>query len=336
MTLRGRADTFWAAMRIFRHYNGLPDVARGSVVAIGNFDGVHRGHLAVIGEAGRIARSANVPWSVLTFEPHPRSVFAPESDSFRLTPFRAKARLIASLGVDNLIVLRFDRAFSRLTAETFIADVLVAGLRARHVVSGYDFVFGHSRKGNSELLLREGADAGFDFTALAPATDAGGDVHSATRVRMCLIDGDARGAARILGRAFEIEGRVGHGEKRGQTIGYPTANLSLDGYLRPATGVYAVHAGLCADGDRGEPDRWYDGVANLGRRPTFAGNDLVLEAHLFAFQGTLYGRRLRVAFIERLREEKKFDGITQLKAQIAEDCARAAEILARRDIGPPV
>ena len=329
-------------MRIFRHYNGLhnglPDAARGSVVAIGNFDGVHRGHRAVIGEAGRIARSANVPWSVLTFEPHPRNLFAPESDPFRLTPFRAKARLIASFGVDSLIVLRFDRAFSRLTAESFIADVLVAGLRARHVVSGYDFVFGHARQGNIELLLREGAAAGFDFTALAATADADGEVYSATRARTCLADGDARGAAHILGRAFEIEGRVRHGEKRGHTIGYPTANLSLDGYLRPATGVYAVHAGLRADadgGDGGEPDRWYDGVANLGRRPTFAGNDLVLEVHLFAFQGTLYGRRLRVAFIERIREEKKFDGIASLKAQIAEDCARAAEILARSDTGPP-
>ena len=311
-------------MRIFRHSGALPGEARGAAIAIGNFDGVHLGHQAVIGEAGRIAAAAGIPWAVLTFEPHPRSVFEPALAPFRLTPFRGKARQIETLGVDVLVVLRFDMAFSRRSAEAFVDDVLVAGLGARQVVSGYDFVFGHGRAGNAELLLRMGSEVGFGFTCVQPQGEAGGQVYSSTRVRQCLAEGDARGAARVLGRPFEIEGRVEPGERRGHAIGFPTANLGLGEYLRPATGVYAVRASL----DEGGAHRWLDGVANLGTRPTFAGTDLVLEAHLFDFDGDLYGRNLRIALVEYLRREKKFDGIDALKAQIADDGARARRILA--------
>ena len=311
-------------MRIFRHFNGLPADARGTAVAIGNFDGVHLGHQAVIGEARRIAGSAGIPWAVLTFEPHPRAVFRPGIDPFRLTPFRAKARHICALGADVLIVLRFDLAFSKRSAESFVADVLVGGLGARHVVSGYDFMFGHQRKGTPELLSQMGSQAGFAVTSVSAVGDAEGEVCSATRVREYLIDGDPRAAARVLGRCFEIEGRVERGEKRGHAIGFPTANLRLDGYLCPAIGVYAVR---CAVEDGGD-GAWRDGVANLGRRPTFAGTDVVLEVFLFDFDGDLYGRHLRVALVDYLRPEKKFDGIQALKAQIARDSDRARRILA--------
>ena len=309
-------------MHIFRHFENLPEGVRGASIAIGNFDGVHLGHRAVIGEAGRIARDQGIPWAVLSFEPHPRALFTPDAEPFRLTPFRTKARHIEELGVDNLIVLHFDKAFTNLSADDFIGRVLVEALGARHVVSGYDFVFGHKRAGNCELLLRKGQEEGFDFTCVS-AVDDGQTVYSSTAIREYLKAGDPRAAGRLLGRDFEIEGRVEHGDARGRSIGFPTANLHLGEYLRPAHGVYAVRAGL----DEGAATKWYDGVANYGSRPTFDGNDTILEAHLFDFDGDLYGRHLRIALVDFLRPEKKFDGIDDLKAQIALDCDNARRIL---------
>ncbi len=310
-------------MRIFRHYHDLPEEARRGAVAIGNFDGLHLGHRSVIEEAGRIAEAAGIPWAVLTFEPHPRSVFWPDTGPFRLTPFRAKARLVEEMGVDCLVVLHFDQRLVEMTAEDFVADVLVSGLAARHVVSGYDFVFGHRRAGNCELLLRMGQDHGFDVTAVQAVRNHG-EVCSSTRLRRHLREADPRAAARMLGRPFEIEGRIERGDERGAAIGFPTANLHLGDYLHPAEGVYAVRAAI----GEGAPG-WLDGVANLGHRPTFPDTGLILETHLFGFNGDIYGQHLRVALIDYLRREKKFDGIDGLKAQIAEDCERARRLLAR-------
>ena len=309
-------------MHIFRHFENQPAAVKGASIAIGNFDGVHLGHRAVIGEAGRIARDQGIPWAVLSFEPHPRALFTPDAEPFRLTPFRTKARHIEELGVDNLIVLHFDKAFTNLSADDFIGRVLVEALGARHVVSGYDFVFGHKRAGNCELLLRKGQEEGFDFTCVS-AVDDGQTVYSSTAIREYLKAGDPRAAGRLLGRDFEIEGRVEHGDARGRSIGFPTANLHLGEYLRPAHGVYAVRAGL----DEGAATKWYDGVANYGSRPTFDEKDTILEAHLFDFDGDLYGRHLRIALVDFLRPEKKFDGIDDLKAQIALDCDNARRIL---------
>ena len=310
-------------MRIYRHYDALPADARGAAVAIGNFDGVHPGHQTVIHEAGRIAGDMCRPWAVLTFEPHPRAFFTPGSEPFRLTPFRSKARRIAELGADLLIVQRFDKAFSSLPAEDFVNTVLVDGLGAGHVVSGYDFVFGHKRGGNCELLLAMGAKKGFGFTAVNAQTDSSGEAYSSTRVRERLGDADPRGAAAILGRDFEIEGRVARGEARGKSIGFPTANIPLGAYLRPALGVYAVRAAI--EQENGEI--WLDGVANIGVRPTFGGDGVVLEVFLFDFDDDLYGKRLRVRLVDFLRPEKKFDGVDDLKAQIAQDSAKAQKIL---------
>ena len=310
-------------MRIYRHYDALPADARGAAVAIGNFDGVHPGHQTVIHEAGLIAGDMCRPWTVLTFEPHPRAFFTPDSEPFRLTPFRSKAQRIAELGADLLIVHRFDKAFSSLPAEDFVNTVLVDGLGAGHVVSGYDFVFGHKRGGNCELLLAMGAKKGFGFTAVNAQTDSSGEAYSSTRVRERLGDADPRGAAAILGRDFEIEGRVARGEARGKSIGFPTANIPLGAYLRPALGVYAVRAAI--EQENGE--RWLDGVANIGVRPTFGGDGVVLEVFLFDFDDDLYGKRLRVRLVDFLRPEKKFDGVDDLKAQIAQDSAKAQKIL---------
>lgn len=315
-------------MRIFRHYQALSEDARGAAVAVGNFDGVHPGHRAVIAEAGVIARDAGRPWAVLTFEPHPRRLFQPDRPPFRLTPLRAKAREIAGLGVDLLIVQRFDRAFSQLSAEDFVDKVLVQSLGASHVVAGYDFVFGRGRKGTCGMLLEMGQGRGFGFTAVNALKDGSDTVYSSTRVRECLAAGDPKGAAAVLGRPFEIEGRVMQGDKRGRTIGFPTANIALGAYLRPALGVYAVRAAV-EDGDHGAAPEWLDGVANIGRRPTVAGSDdVLLEVNVFDFSGDLYGLRLRVRLVDYLRPEKKFDGLDELKAQIAADSRDARRRLA--------
>jgi riboflavin kinase / FMN adenylyltransferase len=314
--------TVQPTMRIFRHDNvGAAD--RGAIVAIGNFDGVHLGHRQVIERAGALARAASAPHAVLTFEPHPRSVLHPDAAPFRLTPFRAKSRLIEALGVDLLFTLHFDHAFAQRSAEDFVERVLVSGLGARHVVVGYDFVFGHSRRGTPALLAAEGGRLGFGVTIVDPVATPGGPVYSSTRIREHLSQGRPREAAALLGRFWAIDGRVERGDERGRTIGFPTANLRLEDYLRPAAGVYAVRAGIEELGTV----RWHNGVANFGRRPTVGGSDLRLEVHLFDFAGDLYGRHLRVELIDYLRPEQKFPGLDALKAQIAEDARRARAIL---------
>ncbi|MFQ6017514.1 MAG: bifunctional riboflavin kinase/FAD synthetase [Kiloniellaceae bacterium] len=312
-------------MAIFRHTTDLPTGALGPVLAIGNFDGVHRGHQAVIEKAGRLARAFETTQAVLTFEPHPRRFFQPDAAPFELTPFRLKARLIEALGVDNLFVLRFDRALSRMSAQDFVRDILVAGLRVRHVVVGDNFAFGHKRRGDLALLQRLGLDHGFGVSGLTRVTGPLGQAYSSTRVRDCLKAGDPTRAALLLGRYWEIEGRILRGDRRGRQLGFPTANIKLNGTLEPARGVYAVRAGI----DRRDGPLWHDGVANLGVRPTVDGERLLLEVHLFDLDQDLYGRHMRVALVDYLRPEIKFDGLDSLKAQIAEDGRRARVILDR-------
>ncbi len=320
-------------MRVFRHYESLPTELRGAAVAIGNFDGVHLGHQAVIGQAGQIAHAMEIPWAVMTLEPHPRTIFKPDTEPFRLTPFPAKARRIKALGPQILIVIHFDLEFAKSAPTDFVEQVIVKGTGARHVVCGHDFAFGRERRGNPELLLQLGEDFGFDFTCVQGIRDSDDQLYSSTRIRAYLKEGDPRAAARLLGTPFEIGGRVVEGDRRGRTIGFPTANVRLGDYVRPATGVYVVRAGV----DDGETTSWFGGVANLGYRPTFDGNELLLEAHLFDFDGDLYGQHLRVALVDYLRAEKKFDGLDSLKQQIADDSARARDILAsdtgRREAG---
>jgi riboflavin kinase / FMN adenylyltransferase len=310
-------------MRTFRLYEDLPDRYRGAAIAVGNFDGVHLGHRTVISEAGRIASAEGIPWAVLTLEPHPRSVFKPAAPPFRLTPFRLKARRIEEIGPQLLIVIPFDLEFSRISARDFVRQVLVENSAAQHVVCGHDFAFGHGREGNSELLLQLGGELGFGFTCVREVRDADGKPYSSTRIREYLKAGKPTAAAQVLGRPFEIEGTVVEGDRRGRTIGFPTANLNLGEYIEPAKGVYAVKAGVV------ECNRtvWHDGVANLGHRPTFGGTRTILEVHLFDFDGDLYEKHLRIAFIDYLRTEKKFDGLDDLRAQIADDDARARHIL---------
>jgi riboflavin kinase/FMN adenylyltransferase len=319
-------------MRLFRHTTDLPADARGAVVALGNFDGVHRGHQRVIATAQERARELDAPSAVMTFEPHPRSVFRPADPPFRLTPFRVKVRQLEALGLDLAFVLHFDDSFLHQSAEDFVAEVLVRELGIRHVVCGYDFLFGHKRKGNTALLRQLGPEYGFGVTEVGPVMDADGGIYSSTRVREALVAGNPREAARLLGRPWEIEGRVEHGDKRGRTIGFPTANMELDDYLRPAFGVYAVRACL----NQGAATVWHAGVANFGNRPTVDGTAARLETHLFDFDGDLYHQHLRVQLIDFLRPERKFASFDELKDQIVKDAKTARAVLADTSSSSPV
>lgn len=314
-------------MRLIRDVSSPPAGIRRSVLALGNFDGVHRGHQAVIGTARAMASREGAPLTVMTFEPHPRSLFNPSGPPFRLTPLRAKLRLMAELGVDAVVALRFNLALSMVPAETFARQVLIEALQARHIVVGYDYVFGHRRQGTPALLEELGAAHGFGLTCVAPAADSDDpEPYSSTRIRSHLQAGAPAEAAAILGRAWTIEGRVRLGRQLGRTIGVPTANIALYDYLRPAFGVYACTVTMDRDGFATA----HPGVANIGLRPTVDGTSELLEVHLFDYHGDLYGAHLRVALVDFLRGEVKFDGLPALKAQIGEDMVRARAVLAGR------
>ena len=314
-------------LRIIRHPGPAAGQPRGAVLAMGNFAGLHRGHAPLIGEARDRARAAGVPAGVLTFEPHPRAVFMPEGEPFRLTPFRVKEREIARLDIDLLFVQHFDMGFAKKSAESFIEEVMVGAIGLSHIVVGHDCTFGNRRRGSPELLKEAGARHGFGVTVIEPVRGEDGPVYSSTHIRELLKGGKPHEAARQLGRFWEIDGRVAVGDRRGRTIGFPTANLGLGDYLRPAFGVYAVR--VCGDGpDDPLGGRTVDGVANIGLRPTVGTPEPRLEAHLFDTDADLYGRHLRVSLVEFIRPEQKFPGLDALKAQIAEDAQKARGILA--------
>lgn len=302
-------------MQIFRHYEQVPESARGATVAIGNFDGVHKGHQALL----QHARALGGKLGVLVFEPHPQEFFRPDTPRFRLTPFRAKARLLEHNGVDLLFALHFDAAFASLSADEFIEKVLVQGLGVRHVIVGEDFCFGKGRKGNLALLQARSKELGFGVTTFSLIGEGDLSKISSTNIREALRDGKPEVAAALLGHPWTVEGRVEGGDRRGRTIGFPTANVSLEGYLEPALGVYAVRVEIGG--------RKYGGVANFGRRPTFDKKDVLLEVHIFDFEGDIYGQPIVVSFISFLRPEMKFPGLDALKAQIAKDSEAARALL---------
>ncbi len=314
-------------LRIIRHPGSSAPYRRGAVLAIGNFDGLHKGHAALIGRAAALARDSDAPTAVLTFEPHPRNVFVPGCEPFRLTPFRVKEREIGRLGVDFLFIQHFDAEFAQQSAESFIDDVIVHAVGASQVVVGHDCTFGNRRRGTPDMLREHGAAAGFGVTVVEPVRGADA-VYSSTHIRELLKAGRPREAAAQLGRFWEIDGRVALGDQRGRTIGFPTANLGLGEYLRPALGVYAVT--VSGDGPDDPLDGMtIDGVANIGLRPTVGGLVPRLEAHLFDISRDLYGRHLRVALVDFIRPERKFASFDELKDQIAADALKAREILAK-------
>jgi riboflavin kinase/FMN adenylyltransferase len=305
-------------MRIFDDWRHLPADARGATIALGNFDGVHLGHAAVL-RAAHAARP-DAPLAVLTFEPHPREIFRPDDPPFRLTLSAERADALAALGCELLYELPFNHVFSLMTADTFMSEVLHQGLGARHLTTGVDFAFGHRRGGDAMFMASQAEALGMGVTQVPPITDAGGPLSS-TRIRRALQDGYPARATAELGRPWAIRGEVAHGDKRGRTIGFPTANVALGRHLEPARGVYAVSVRL-ADGNT------YNGVANIGRRPTVnAGPESRLEVNIFDFAGDIYGTEITVALIAYIRPEIKFSGLDALKAQIAADAAEARRLL---------
>ncbi|MFC3228944.1 bifunctional riboflavin kinase/FAD synthetase [Marinibaculum pumilum] len=314
-------------MRILRHTGDVPAGLRGGVAVLGNFDGVHRGHQALLNLGRERASALGAPLLVITFEPHPRSFFAPGGPPFRLTSLRSKTRLLAALGVDAVIALHFDAELSRMPADTFVDDLLARDLGLRHVVVGYDFSFGHRRGGNAERLRLGGEEHGFTVDVVDPVGE-GVLVYSSTRIREALGEGLVAKAAQQLGHWWEIDGRIEKGDQRGRTIGFPTANVAMGDHLQPRFGVYAVRAML--DGGP-QPREWLPAVANLGRRPTFDKENVTWEVHFLDLDADLYGLHVRTALVDFIRPEQKFDGLEALKAQIAADALAARDRLASED-----
>lgn len=297
----------------------VPEALRGAVVALGNFDGFHLGHQAVVGEAIRWARAEGRRAVVATFDPHPVRHFKPDAEPFRLTTLDQRQELFSAAGADAMLVIHFNADVAGMTAREWIEAGLVGHLGAVGVVTGEDFTFGKGRSGNAQVLREEGPRFGLRARAVGPVT-LEGEVVSSSRIRDALKSGDCETAAKLLTRPFAIRGQVQHGDKLGRTINFPTANLDIGMYLRPRYGIYAV-TGRLADG------RLLKGAANLGIRPTFDPPKELLEPHFFDFSGDLYGQEIEVAFHHFLRPEAKFDGLDALVAQMERDCDEARRLL---------
>lgn len=313
-------------MKLIRDYRGLVAPDRGAAVAMGNFDGVHLGHQAVLALAHAAAGEFGIPFGVITFEPHPRAFFAPGAPPFRLTTAEARAARMAKLGVEVLYELAFDRALASLEPEAFVREVLADGLGVRFVAVGADFRFGRGRSGDVGALKALGAAAGFGVAVAPLVCDHVGD-YSSTAIREALAAGEPRRAARILGHWHRIQGRVAHGEKLGRTLGFPTINLALDGLHLPRFGVYAVTVDVLGGPHRGR----YGGAASIGVRPTFDGEKPNLEVHLLDFSGDLYGEEVSVGLVDFLRPEVRFESAEALVEQMARDVGEVRACLARLD-----
>lgn len=305
-------------MRIIDGFDQVPADAKGASVAIGNFDGVHRGHQALITRAIEAARRIGAPAGVVLFEPHPRVFFRPDLPFFRLTPLDRKLTLLDGLGLDLAVVLRFDAQMAALSAEAFITRVLIDALRVRHIVVGQDFRFGKDRGGSVATLEAAAAQGGFAVTVVEPVARKG-EVLSSSGVRQRLGEGDVAGAAVMLGHRWRVAGTVVGGAKRGTGLGFPTANIAMPAGTELGFGIYAVRMHL--------DTATYDGAGYFGKRPTFDDGAPMLEVFLLDFDGDLYGRSVEVEFVDRIRGDARFESEAALKAQMEADCARARDLL---------
>ncbi|MBD1546105.1 bifunctional riboflavin kinase/FAD synthetase [Roseibium aggregatum] len=316
-----------AEFSVVSDLDAFPDRLKGGVVAIGNFDGVHRGHRAVLQAALAEGRKDGVPVFAMTFEPHPRTVFNPDNPVFRLTPRDQKADILRACGLDGVLILPFTREFAGIEASDFVGDILIDRLRISHAVTGYDFHFGKARAGTPDFLRASGQTHGFGVTIVQAEQDEAEETISSSRIRECLANGELTLANGLLGYRWFVDAEVRHGDKRGRDLGYPTANLQLDPHCPLKHGIYAVRVRT----SKGV----FDGVANYGRRPTFDNGAPLLEVYLFDFKGDLYGETLRVHLVSFLRSEEKFETIDALIAQMDRDSEEARAALASlRPISP--
>lgn len=313
-------------MKLINTIETLPAEAQNCVVAIGNFDGVHLGHQAVLGVAGRLARDNNLKLAVLNFDPHPRRFFKPDQPPFFLTPPVVKNRLFAILNIDYVFVQNFTKLFSLKTAPQFIEELLVDKLKAKHIVTGDQFHFGNDRLGDIKMLRNKAEECGFQITAVRGARDHEGNLYSSSRLRDALSRGEVKTATHILGRPWEVSGVVQQGKQQAREFGFPTANITLGDYFRPLYGVYAVRVGV----GEGAYTQWHNGVANFGVRPTLDGKAELMEPHLFDFNQDLYNQPIRVQLVEFLRPEQQFTKIGQLRDQIHRDAAAARALLEQK------
>ena len=308
-------------MRWLDHREAVPEPLRGAIIALGNFDGFHRGHQEVAGEAIRWAREEGRPVIVATFDPHPVRFFKPDTPPFRLTTLEQRQELYIAAGASAMLVFHFDQELASTTAEDYISEILAKRLGIAGIVTGEDFTFGKARGGNVKVLADTGSEFGIRTRTIGPV-GSDDEVISSSRIRQALQNGDPQEAMRLLTRPFAIRGIVEHGDKRGRDIGYPTANLSVESYLRPKFGVYAVTGRILATGQE------LQGAANIGIRPQFEPPKELLEPYFFDFSGDLYGQEIEVSFHHFLRGEAKFDSLEALIEQIDVDCRQAAELLA--------
>lgn len=311
-------------MRWLDHRETVPDALRGAIIALGNFDGFHKGHQAVAGEAISWAHAEGRPSIIATFDPHPVRFFKPDVPPFRLTTLEQRQELYLAAGATAMLVFHFDSELAGTSAEDFITEILIDRFGAHGVVTGGDFTFGQGAKGNVELLRSFGGANGLQSRVVDVVEDDSETVSS-SRIREALRDGDPQLAAKLLTRPFAIRGIVEHGDKRGRELGYPTANLVIDNYLRPKFGIYAVTGRILSTGDM------LEGAASVGIRPQFEPPKELLEPYFFDFSGDLYGQKIEVAFHHFLRGEAKFDSLDGLTAQMEKDCAEAKRLLSARN-----
>ena len=311
-------------MRWLDHRETVPDALRGAIIALGNFDGFHKGHQAVAGEAISWAHAEGRPSIIATFDPHPVRFFKPDVPPFRLTTLEQRQELYLAAGATAMLVFHFDSELAGTSAEDFITEILIDRFGAHGVVTGGDFTFGQGAKGNVELLRSFGGANGLQSRVVDVVEDDCETVSS-SRIREALRDGDPQLAAKLLTRPFAIRGIVEHGDKRGRELGYPTANLVIDNYLRPKYGIYAVTGRILSTGEM------LEGAASVGIRPQFEPPKELLEPYFFDFSGDLYGQKIEVAFHHFLRGEAKFDSLDELTAQMEKDCAEAKRLLSARN-----
>ena len=303
-------------MRFFHSWQKIPSAYRNAVVAIGNFDGFHKGHRAVVEQAVAIARKENRPVVLMTFEPHPSGFFRPGGRTFRITPIRSKVRAICELPIDAFCVFHFNKSFADMSARDFVENVLINGLHAAHIVVGEDYGFGKNRQGDVTYMRKNYPD--LPVTAVKKLRDQNGEIISSSRIRAFLRDGEVEKASGLMEHPFEIEGFVIHGAQLGRTLGFPTINIEPADSILPRIGVYAAEVDI--DGTS------YKAIANIGFRPTVNGGNVLLEAHILNFNGDLYGRRLRVRLRTFIRPEVRFQSVEELKAQIMKDIQIAERI----------